>query len=153
MGVSMSAWMLRAVGLGAVVVALRLLLGFAMVYWPTWGTAMRVLCLVIIVAATVWWAVRDARADPGADLLVRWLQVAVAAGLGSGLVCWLLDFVPGIDLGDSGALFELTAGASFIVLLIFLPALAGAAFGRRRPGRDKPSAPTAEPSSELSPAL
>lgn len=153
MGVSMNAWALRAVGLGAVVVALRLLLSFAMVYWPTWGTAMRAACLVVIVAATVWWAIRDARTDPGADLLVRWLQVAVVAGVGSGLICWLLDFVPGIDLGDSGALFELTAGASFIVLLIFLPALGGAAFGRRGPGRDTPPAASAEPTTELSPAL
>lgn len=96
----MTAWVLRATVLGALVVALRVLLGLAMASWPTYGIFWRALCLVAIIAVVVVWGLRDARA--GADsLTVRWLAAGFGAGLASSAVCWVLDQVPGIELGDS----------------------------------------------------
>ncbi|WP_433760814.1 B-4DMT family transporter [Nocardia sp. CA-135398] len=134
----MNGWVLRAIVLGALVVFLRAALGFAMVYWPTQGSWLRPLCLVVLLAAVVFWGVLDGRKDRevhpdpehGSDLTIRWLKAAVAAGLGSGAVSWLLDWLPRFDLGDNGLLFELTAGASFIVLLVFIPGLIGIGIGR-----------------------
>ncbi|BAD58488.1 hypothetical protein CRM89_12180 [Nocardia sp. FDAARGOS_372] len=141
--VPMNAWVVRGVLLGALVVALRVLLGIAMVNAPTQGVWWRMLCLVVLLAAIVGWGVLDGRRDRvahpdperGSDLTIRWLQAAVLGGLGSSLACWLLDFLPGFDLGDNGLLFELTASSAFIVLLIFVPALAGVAIGRFLAGR------------------
>ncbi|WP_256667921.1 B-4DMT family transporter [Nocardia cyriacigeorgica] len=145
----MTAWVLRATVLGALVVALRVLLGFGMVNWPTQGAWMRLLCLVVIIGAVAGWGFLDGRRDRAAhsegegssDLTILWLKAAVAGGLGSGLVSSILDMVPNVDLGDNGLLFEMTAGASFIVLLIFIPALAGIAIGRRAAGRKNGAAP------------
>ncbi|WP_244467570.1 B-4DMT family transporter [Nocardia vulneris] len=134
----MNAWVLRAIVLGALVVFLRAVLGFAMVYWPTHGVWMRALSLIVLLAAIVYWGFLDGRKDRtanpnpeyGTDLTLLWLKAAVAAGLGSGLSAWILDWLPKFDLGDNGLLFELTAGAAFIVLLVFIPALIGVGIGR-----------------------
>ena len=134
----MTGWVIRAVLLGGLVVAMRTLLGFAMVYWPTQGSWMRMLCLAVLIGVVVAWGVsngrrdREVHPDPehGSDLTILWLKAAVAGGLGMGLVSWLLDFLPRFDLGDNPLLFEMTAAAAFIVLLIFLPALAGVGIGR-----------------------
>ncbi|WP_216902739.1 B-4DMT family transporter [Nocardia alni] len=135
----MNAWLLRAVVLGALTVVLRTLLGFGMIYWPTQGGWMRVLCLIVVIGSGVVWGLADGRSDRranpdpergGADLTMRWLKAAVAGGLGAGIVSWILNFVPSFDLGDNGLLFEVTAGASFIVLLIFIPSMVGVATGR-----------------------
>ncbi|MEV0246467.1 B-4DMT family transporter [Nocardia sp. NPDC050712] len=134
----MTGWVMRAVLLGGLVVAMRALLGFAMVYWPTQGSWLRLLCLAVLIGVVVMWGVLDGRKDRevhpdpehGSDLTIVWLKAGVVGGLGSGLVSWLLDHLPRFDLGDNGLLFEMTAAASFIVLLIFLPALAGVGIGR-----------------------
>ncbi|MFG1794984.1 B-4DMT family transporter [Nocardia sp. NPDC049149] len=134
----MNAWVLRAIVLGALVVFLRAVLGFTMVYWPTHGAWMRVLALLVLVAAILYWGFLDGRADRtaqpdperGSDLTLLWLKAAAAAGVGSGLGAWLIDWLPRFDLGDNGLLFELTASAAFIVLLIFIPALIGVGIGR-----------------------
>ncbi|MEV0707138.1 B-4DMT family transporter [Nocardia aurea] len=139
----MTAWVLRAFALGVLVVGLRIGLGFGMVYWPTHGSSMRILCLVVLLAVIVAWGVLDGRADRldnpdperGSDLTIRWLKAAVAGGVGSGLVSWMVDFFPKMDLSDNGLLFEVTAGASFIILLIFIPALIGVGIGRMVAGR------------------
>lgn len=135
----MTAWVMRAIALGALTVALRTALGFAMTYWPTYGVWFRLLCLAVLIGSALTWGLLDGRRDRrinpdpehGSDLTILWLQAAVAGGLGSGLLAWALDFLPAVDLGDSGLLFEATAAAAFIVLLIFIPALIGAAVGRR----------------------
>ncbi|MGY0500123.1 B-4DMT family transporter [Nocardia sp. FBN12] len=141
----MTAWVLRATVLGALVVACRVLLdGFAMVSWPTYGTFWRAACLLVIIAAAVTWGVRDGRTgDDG--LIVRWLAAGLGAGLASSAVCWALDQIPGIELGDAGILYELTSAASFIMLLVFLPAMVGVAFGHSRARR---SSETAAPATE-----
>ncbi|MFE1592170.1 B-4DMT family transporter [Nocardia sp. NPDC058705] len=135
----MTAWVLRATVLGALVVALRVLLGFAMASWPTYGTFWRAACLIAIIAVVVAWGVRDGRAgDDG--LTVRWLAAGFGAGLASSAVSWVLDQVPGIELGDAGLLYEVTSAASFILLLVFLPAMAGIAFGHSRRSTESTSA-------------
>lgn len=135
----MTAWVMRAIALGALTVTLRTALGFAMAHWPTYGMWFRLLCLAVLIGSTLAWGVLDGRRDRrinpdpehGSDLTILWLQTAVAGGLGSGLLAWMLDFVPAFDLGDSGLLFEATAAAALIVLLLFIPALIGVAVGRR----------------------
>lgn len=142
--IDMTAWLLRALALGGLAVVLRVLLGFAMGYIPTYGVWLRLLCLVVLTGAAVVWGLRDGRADRhehpnpehGTDLTIRWLQTAVVAGVACGLVSWLLDFLPKIDLGDGGLLFEATAASAFIVLLVFIPGLIGVAVGRRLGSRD-----------------
>ncbi|MFC4373609.1 B-4DMT family transporter [Nocardia halotolerans] len=142
----MTVWVLRAAVLGALVVGLRVLLGFAMASAPTYGTLWRTACLVAIVAVALAWGARDARAVAGGDLTVRWLSAGLVAGLSSGAVCWALDQLPGVELGGSGALFELTSAASFVTLLIFLPAMAGVGYRRMRSRRSPETAPvTSEP--------
>ncbi|MFD4457913.1 B-4DMT family transporter [Nocardia sp. NPDC058480] len=141
----MTAWVLRATVLAALVVALRVSLGFAMAFWPTYGTFWRAACLLAIVAVVVAWGVRDGRT--GADgLTVRWLAAGFGAGLASSAVCWILDQVPGIELGEVGILYEMTSAASFILLLVFLPSMAGVAYGHTRSRRSNESAtPATEP--------
>ncbi|MET9215782.1 MULTISPECIES: B-4DMT family transporter [unclassified Nocardia] len=139
----MTAWVLRATVLGALVVGLRLLLAVAMAFAPTYGTIWRVACLAVIVGVVVAWGMRDGQAGAATDLTVRWLAAGAVAGLASGAVCLVLDQVPGIELGEAGALFELTSAASFILLLVFLPAMAGVALGRRRARRTPESTATA----------
>lgn len=139
MVICMTAWLLRALALGGLAVVLRVLLGFAMGFIPTYGIWLRLLCLVILIGAAVAWGLHDGRADRrthanpehGADLTILWLQAGVLGGILCGLVSWVLDFVPGVDLGDAGLLFEATAASAFIVLLIFVPALIGVGVGRR----------------------
>ncbi|MFE3027649.1 B-4DMT family transporter [Nocardia tengchongensis] len=149
----MNAWVLRAVGLGALTVVLETLLGVGMRYWPTVGVWMRILCLIVLVGAVVLWGLVDGRADRransdpehGADLTMRWLEAGLAAGIGSGLVAWILDFIPGFDLGDQGLVFNITSAAAFVVLLIFIPAMLGVVLGRWLVGREgKKSAPAAQ---------
>lgn len=143
--IGMTAWLLRALALGGLAVVLRVLLGFAMGFVPTFGVWLRLLCLVVLIGAAVAWGLMDGRADRranpnperGADLTILWLQAAVAGGIGCGLVSWLLDFIPRVDLGDAGLLFEATAASAFIVLLIFVPALVGVAVGRRLARREQ----------------
>ncbi|WP_245921279.1 B-4DMT family transporter [Nocardia nova] len=157
----MNSWVLRAIVLGALTVVLRTLLGFGMIYWPTNGSWMRIVCLIVLVVAGVAWGLIDGRSDRranpdpergGADLTMRWLKAGVVGGVGSGLVAWLLDFVPKFDLGDNGLLFELTAGASFIVLMIFIPAMVGVAIGRILVGRDRRKSESSAPPAAASPA-
>ncbi|WP_227981772.1 B-4DMT family transporter [Nocardia spumae] len=157
----MNSWVLRAIVLGALTVVLRTLLGFGMIYWPTHGSWMRILCLIVLVVAGVAWGLIDGRSDRranpdpergGADLTMRWLKAGVAGGLGSGLVSWVLDFVPKFDLGDNGLLFELTAGAAFIVLMIFIPAMIGVAVGRVLVGREQRKGEPSPPPAAASPA-
>lgn len=154
----MNAWVLRAVGLGALTVVLRTLLGFAMVYRPTDGSWMRILGLIVLVGAVLAWGLLDGRGDrrahpdpeQGADLTMRWLKAGLVGGLGAGLVAWILDFIPKFDLGDNGLFFEITAGASFIILLIFIPGMVGVATGRFLVGREhkKQQPATPHPTSE-----
>ncbi|MEV5647522.1 B-4DMT family transporter [Nocardia sp. NPDC052254] len=157
----MNSWVLRAIVLGALTVVLRTLLGFGMIYWPTNGSWMRIVCLVVLIVTGVAWGLLDGRGDRranpdpergGADLTMRWLKAGVVGGLGSGLVSWILDYLPKFDLGDNGLLFELTAGAAFIVLMIFIPAMVGVGIGRFLVGREQRKGENSAPPAAASPA-
>lgn len=136
-------WIVRGVAMAAVVVAVRVLLGFWMRGWPTHTEAPRILMYVVVLACAAAWGVSDGRRDrmqfaepeDGADLTMLWLKAAAVGALLSGLATWLFGRLPTIDVGGNSLWFELSSGASFILLTIFLAALAGVAFGRYRVGK------------------
>lgn len=139
----MNAWVLRAVTLGGCVVAARVVLGFVMLQWPTHSTAPSVLLFLLVLATAGWWGYSDGRKDraaypdpeDGNDLTLLWLGAAAVAGVGSGALSWLIGLLPSVEVGGTSLIFELTSGAAFIILVIFLPALLGITVGRFRVDR------------------
>ncbi|WP_433632669.1 B-4DMT family transporter [Nocardia sp. CA-120079] len=127
----------RALALTVLHVLARTGLAYAVAYWTPFSVAARWLALaVVVVAAAVWGAIdghrHRARADRSArDLPVFWLGVAfVAAGL-SGLVYGVLGQVSSIRTDGNAFVFEVTTGAAWIVLVIYVPAVVGVAIERR----------------------
>jgi hypothetical protein len=138
-----AAWVVRGSILAAVVVAVRVVLGFWVLQWPEHSLYPRIVgYLIVLVAAALWGrcdGARDRRAHPdpddGADLTIRWLEAGALGAIVSGAVSWILGRIPRVQVGGQSLLFELTSGASFILLSIFLAALVGVALGRRRVDR------------------
>lgn len=134
----MNAWVVRGVALAVMHVVVRALLGFAVAQWPLQGGWLRWLGFAVVVLVAAAWGVVDGRADRraypdpdrGADLTILWLKAAVVGGLLAGVAAWLVDLVPGFDLGDNKLFFELTSGAAFTVLLIFVSGMLGIVIGR-----------------------
>ncbi|MEE2035029.1 B-4DMT family transporter [Rhodococcus chondri] len=134
----MKPWLLRGLGLALVHVVVRVLLGAALVQWPLQGSVMRWLALVVVILAAVVWAgidgIRDRRAHPdpdrGEDLTMRWLAAGAVTGLLGGFLTWLADVVLPVSVGVKSLLFELTSGAAFTVLLVFVPAMVAVVAGR-----------------------
>ncbi|GAA4472708.1 hypothetical protein GCM10023094_05190 [Rhodococcus olei] len=116
----------------------RVVLGVAITAWPLHGSLMRWLGIVVVVLAALIWAgldgIRDARAHPSereeADLTMTWLKAGAVAGLLSGAICWVIGAVSDVALGENTLFFELTSGAAFTLLLVFVPAMAAVAVGR-----------------------
>jgi hypothetical protein len=158
----MNAWVVRAVALGGVIVVIRLLLEQAMEQWPTHSGPLRPVLLLVVLVAGLTWGYLDGRADraahpdpdDGADLTVRWLAAAAAAGPGGGIAAWLIARVPGIgvDMGGNSLLFELTSGAAFVVLIVFLPAVLGVGIARHRLERKAEKAAAAAQSKQTAAA-
>ncbi|MGW0176016.1 B-4DMT family transporter [Rhodococcus sp. NPDC003322] len=140
----MNPWIVRGLGMAFVHVVTRVVLGIAITAWPLHGSLMRWLGIIVVVLAALVWAgidgIRDARAHPAegdeADLTMRWLKAAAVAGLLSGAVCWLVGAVSDIALGENSLFFELTSGAAFTLLLVFVPAMLAVAVGRFIAHRD-----------------
>ncbi|WP_435277599.1 B-4DMT family transporter [Rhodococcus yananensis] len=155
----MKPWLLRGLGLALVHTVVRVLLGAALVQWPLQGSLMRWTGFVIVVLAAFVWAgidgIRDRRANPdpddGTDLTMRWLAAGAVTGLIGGAATWLIDIVTSIPVGVKSLFFELTSGAAFTVLLVFLPATAAVALGRFFVGREQRG--TKEVAPEPEPAL
>lgn len=135
-------------------VVTRVLLGIAVTEWPLHGTSLRWVSIVVVILAALIWGgldgIRDARAypgeDEGADLTMMWLKASVLAGLLAGAVVWVVGMVSDIALGENSLFFELTSGAAFTVLLVFIPATLGGAIGRlivRRDAKKSVAAPVA----------
>lgn len=151
----MNAWVLRGVGLAAVHVVVRALLGFAIAQWPVHGSPLRWVSIVIVVLAAAAWGYLDGtndrrqNADPdhGEDLTMLWLKAALLGGVAAGAAAWIVDWIPKFDLGDNSLIFELTSGAAWTVLLIFVPGLVGVSIGRLLVTRraNKASAPQQAP--------
>lgn len=125
----MTAWVVRGVLLAVLNVVARILLGFAIGQWPLSGSSLRWVALaVVVLAAAVWGFVdtrRDRRSGANADLLILWLKAGLFGGVLAGALAWLADLLPVFDLGDNSLLFELTSGAAWTALLIFVPAMVG----------------------------
>ncbi|MGW6695247.1 B-4DMT family transporter [Rhodococcus sp. NPDC054953] len=140
----MKPWIVRGLGMTFVHVITRVVLGIAITAWPLHGSLMRWLGIIVVVLAALLWAgidgIRDARAHPSereeADLTMTWLKAGAVAGLLSGAVCWLIGAVSDIALGENPLFFELTSGAAFTLLLVFVPAMLAVAVGRFLAHRD-----------------
>jgi hypothetical protein len=138
----MSNWMLRGLGLAAVMVIVRLLQGAMINAWQEWAAWISVvLLLLFIICAAVWGAI-DGRADATAsrdpdrrqDLAMTWLLAGLVAGIVSGAVSWLISLVyKGLYTG--GLLNEVTTFAAFTALVVFLSGIVGVTLGRWRVDR------------------
>lgn len=119
-------------------VVTRVVLGIAVTAWPLHGSMLRWLGILVVVLAALLWAgvdgIRDARAHPSEreenDLTMMWLKAAAVTGLLSGAVCWVIGVLTDIALGENSLFFELTSGAAFTLLLVFVPAMFAVAVGR-----------------------
>ncbi len=140
----MTGWVVRGIGMGLINVGVRILLGVAVTQWPLHGSQLRWLGLATVLIAVIVWAgldgVRDRRANPdpdhSADLTMVWLKAAALGGLGAGLVAWIIQMVVDFSLGQNSLFFELTSGAAFTILLIFIPATIAAFLGRLLVGKE-----------------
>ncbi|TSD47232.1 hypothetical protein FFI94_014415 [Rhodococcus sp. KBS0724] len=141
----MNAWLVRGLGMALIHVVFRALLGIAIAQWPLQGSTLRWLSLFIVIALAAIWGgidgIRDRRQfpepDDGADLLMLWLKAAVLGGFVAGAASWLLSLVPALELTQQGLFFEITAGAAFTILLIFVPAMIAATGGRFLTSREQ----------------
>ncbi|WP_305094907.1 B-4DMT family transporter [Prescottella sp. R16] len=140
----MNGWVVRGLGLALVHVVVRTFLGAAVTQWPEQGSVMRWFSLVVVILAAFLWGafdgIRDRRAhsdpDDGVDLTMPWLKAAFVAGILAGVGSWLVGTIFDIAVTSNGLFFELTSGAAFTVLLVFVPAMIGTALGRFVAGRD-----------------
>lgn len=134
----MNAWLVRGLGMALIHVVFRALLGAAITQWPLQGSSLRWLSLLIVIACAALWGgldgIRDRRQFPesedGADLTMIWLKAAVVGGFVGGAASWALSLLPGLELTQQGLFFEITSGAAFTILLIFVPAMAAVTLGR-----------------------
>ncbi|MDV7355055.1 hypothetical protein R4282_18840 [Rhodococcus oxybenzonivorans] len=130
----------RGAGCAAVMVSVRVLIGSLLDTWPQHGAWFRGAGAVVVVGAAAAWGAWDRkRADraPDADPTLRWLAAAVVAGVAAGAAAWLLAR-GGVPVYRINSLpFELTAGAAWTLLLVFVAAVAGlrGAAGKKRRAR------------------
>jgi hypothetical protein len=138
----MSNWMLRGLGLAAVMVVVRLFQGALINAWQEWAAWISVVLLLLFIVCAAVWGVIDGRADATAnrdpdrrqDLAMTWLLAGLVAGVVSGAVCWLIALVyKGIYTG--GLLNEVTTFAAFTALVVFLSGIIGVTIGRWRVDR------------------
>ncbi|MDI9906096.1 B-4DMT family transporter [Rhodococcus sp. IEGM 1406] len=134
----MNAWLVRGLGMALIHVVFRALLGAAIAQWPLQGSTLRWLSLlIVIVFAAIWGGIDgigDRRNFPepedGADLTMLWLKAALVGGFVAGAASWALSLVPSLELTQQGLFFEVTSGAAFTILLIFVPAMIAITVGR-----------------------
>ncbi|WP_430332310.1 B-4DMT family transporter [Rhodococcus sp. ACT016] len=146
----MNGWVVRGLGLALVHVVVRTFLGAAVTQWPQQGSIMRWFSLIVVILAAFLWGaldgIRDRRAHPdpddGADLTMMWLKAAFVAGILAGAASWLVGVIFDIAVTNSGLFFEVTSGAAFTVLLVFVPAMIAVALGRYLAGRGSVGAET-----------
>jgi Na+/proline symporter len=125
-------------------VGVRILLGVAVTQWPLHGSQLRWVAMAAVLLAVVVWAgidgIRDRRKNPdpeyGQDLTMVWLKAAVFGGLAAGLLTWLIQLVVDFSLGQNSLFFELTSGAAFTILVIFIPSTLAVFLGRLLAGRE-----------------
>ncbi|GAA2049453.1 B-4DMT family transporter [Williamsia deligens] len=134
----MVSWLLRGLPLAAVHIVARVLLGMAIVHSPLHGLLWKTIAVAAVVLIPLIWGgidgIVDGRAhddpDDYADLTMRWLKAGLLAGVLAGVIGWALANYVFAGMGRNSLLIELFAGGSFTALLVFLPAMVGAAVGR-----------------------
>ncbi|MGB2722332.1 MAG: B-4DMT family transporter [Rhodococcus sp. (in: high G+C Gram-positive bacteria)] len=140
----MTGWAVRGICMGLFNVVVRLLLGAAVSMWPLSGSALRWVAYALVLLVIIVWAgidgIRDRRKHPdpddGEDLTMVWLKAAVVGGLLGGLLSWIVDFFVDFSLGQNGLVFELTSGAAFTILTIFIAASVAVFVGRQIVNRE-----------------
>ena len=129
--------MVRGLFFAGVMVVLRLIQGAVINAWPTMSGVISLALLVLFVIGVIIWGLADGRADANAnpdpdrreDLAMTWLLAGIVAGILSGAVSWLISmFYKGLYTG--GLISEVTTFAAFTALIVFVPAIIGAATGR-----------------------
>ncbi|AMY18993.1 hypothetical protein SAMN05444374_105107 [Rhodococcoides kroppenstedtii] len=151
---SMTGWVVRGVGMALVHVVARVVLALAVAAAPTRGSMLQMLTLVaVLLVAIVWGALdgiaagRRGEAD-ATDHTMVWLKASLVAGVGAGFLSWLFTAVANLAVSANSLIFEITAGAAFTVLLVFVPATIAVAIGRwwaRRGVDDGPRRRSADP--------
>ncbi|MEU1999802.1 B-4DMT family transporter [Rhodococcus sp. NPDC019627] len=140
----MNAWVVRGLGMALIHILVRVLLGAAITQWPLQGSILRWVALLVVVLVALIWAgidgIRDRHRNPdpdqGADLTMLWLKAALLGGIVAGVGSWLADLLPSLNVTQNSFFFEITSGAAFTVLLIFVPAMLAVFLGRFFAGRD-----------------
>ncbi|MEU4812994.1 hypothetical protein AB0H20_27630 [Nocardia fluminea] len=120
--------LVRGAGCAGVMVSVRVLIGALLDMWPQHGAFFRGAGAVVVVATAAAWGARDGkRADriPGTDPTLHWLAAGVIAGVAAGAGALLLARCGARVYGIGSVLFELTAGAAWTLLLVFVAATAG----------------------------
>jgi hypothetical protein len=127
----MNSWIVRGTALAGVLVAVRLTLDLTMDQWPAQQAMLRYTGLTCVIAAAAAWGFVDGRSsrlrnpdhpERGPDLTMIWLAAGAFAGVVAGAVASL-------GLGDNSLLFELTSGAAWSMLLVFIAAMLGRVVG------------------------
>lgn len=135
----MSKWFLRGLVFAALMVVIRLIQGVLINAFESKAGLISLALVILFVIPVLLWGLSDGRGDATAnpdpdrrdDLAMTWLGAGLAAGLLSGLACWILALVDKA-LYASTFFNELTSFAAFTALLVFVPAVAAVALGRRR---------------------
>ena len=138
----MTNWMLRGLVFGAAMVVVRLFQGTLINVWQTQAALISIVLLLLFIVGVVIWGLIDGREDASSnpdpdrreDLAMTWLLAGLVAGLGSGVVTWLVSiFYKSLYVG--GLVNELTTFAAFTALVVFLGAITGVTVGRWRVDR------------------
>ncbi|QKT07273.1 B-4DMT family transporter [Gordonia sp. X0973] len=134
----MNSWILRGVSMGAFVTVAWVLVGVLMHIGATAGTIWSTIALALIVLVALLWGgydgIRDARAnqdpDDYADLTMVWLKAGFLSAVIAAVIGWIVGstIVPG--MGPAPLFVALTAGISFLTLLVYVPAFIGVSIGR-----------------------
>lgn len=138
----MNTWLVRGLAMTGVLTLARLALDVTMEQWPAHDVALRYIGLSCVISMAATWGFADGRRkrlqypdrpERGPDLTMIWLAGGAFAGFATAALAWLL--------GQSGnsLLFELTAGAAWSLLLVFVAAMIGAAVSTIRANRQAPA--------------
>lgn len=136
-------WVIRGLGVAGIHVLARVVLGVAIVQWPREGYFLRWIAVALVVLAVMIWGgvdgIRDRREHPdpadGADLTMLWLKAAACGAPLAGALTWLVGRITDVAVGQDSVFFEITVGAAFTMLLVFVPVVVAVAVGGRLAGR------------------
>lgn len=121
-------------------VSVRVLIGALLDMWPQHGAYFRGMGAVAVVGTAAAWGAWDGkRADriPGTDPALSWLAAGGFAGVAAGAGALLLARCGAPVYGIGTVLFELTAGAAWTLLLVFVAAMAGKSAAAERRWRSR----------------